>query len=170
MTEAKHIVRINDFFEKIVITNPKGRRADHIAKEMRDAFKNVKIFIAITLLCFAVFALYPLYGYVTDNQLIPIMRIEFPFLDQTNMKGYLIGFAIMLFLAVLAVVGSVAFDLLVLVLLMEYRSLVTQFLLDLEDYHEIWNDKETFSTQYRKMFLNNICLKYLDLMRLTQSV
>lgn len=165
MKELKPILQINNFFENILTSNAKGKRADCLQREMKNAFKKVKIFIALTLLCFAVFSLYPIYVYVNENRLVPIMRIEFPFLDQTNMEGYLIGLAIMLLFGVLAVVGSVAFDLLVLMIFLEYGSLVTQLEQDLDDYHEMWKNKATFSAQYRDLFLRNICMKFQDIDR-----
>lgn len=154
---------MNSFFEKMLINTPKGERADRLDKEMKDALKNAKIFIAISLLCFAIFALYPIHAFVNEQRLIPIMRIEFPFLDQTTMKGYLIGLAIMLVFAILGVAGSVAFDLMVLQLLLQYGSLVTQLILDFDEYHEIWENKNKFSAEYRDHFLKNILLKYEDI-------
>lgn len=93
------------------------------------------------------------------------MRIEFPFLDQTNIKGYLLGLGIMLLFAVLGLAGSVAFDLVVLILLLQYGSLVTQLVLDFEDYHQIWKKKENFTPQFRENFLQNIFMKYQDINR-----
>ncbi len=161
----KNVVSMKKFFEKILFNNPNGIRANHLKNEMKDTFKNMKIFIVTSILCFAAFALYPIHVFVTENRLVPIMRIEFPFLDQTNTNDYLIGQAIMLLFGFLGVVGSVAFDLTTLVLLMQYGSLVTQLKEDLADYHELWKKKETVSKQYREYFLKNICLKYCDVNR-----
>lgn len=116
-----------------------------------------------------IFSLYPIYAYVTENRLVAIMRIEFPFVDQTEMKGYLIGLAIMLLFGFLAVVGSVAYDFLVAILLFGYGSLVTLLVLDLEDFHEMWLNK-TLSERDQEKFLRNICLKFQDINRLTTKI
>lgn len=136
---------------------------------MKDAFKTAKIYTVIQLLCFAVFSLYPMFAFVFENRLVQIMRIEFPSLDQTNLMGYLIGLAIMLLFGVLAVLGTMAFDLMILLLLLEYGSLVTLLIHDLDDYHEMWKQKELFSSQRRVQFLGNICLKYQDINKSTLS-
>nr|QGW45439.1 odorant receptor 66 [Bradysia odoriphaga] len=165
LRDMHQVVPMYRFFENIVISHTTGRRSDDLVKEMNDAFKTVKIFIVVSALCFAVFVLYPMHAYVTEGQLIPIMRIEFPFVDQTIMKGYLIGQTFMLLFGFFAVVGSVAFDLAVLTLLMGFKSLVTLLLHDLDDYHEFSKEREASSTQYRDSFLKNICKKYNDIHR-----
>lgn len=152
------------FFERILINNAKGKRANCLEEEMKVAFMKIKIFIALFLACFVIFALYPIYAYVTEKRLIPIMRIEFLFVDQTEIKGYLIGLAIMLLFGFLAVVGSVSFDLMVVILLFGFGSLVTQLEMDLEDFHQMW---KRASTRDREHFLRNICLKYQDIHGLT---
>lgn len=164
--KIKQIVSINKFFENVLINNPKGKRANRLAQEMTVAFRNMKIFVVLTVLCFGVFILYPVYAYVTEHRLIQLARLEFPFLNQTNLKGYLIGVGIMLLTSVSGVIGSVAFDLVILMLLLQYGSLVTQFVLDLEEYHELWTNIGEFSPQYRDYFLKNIFKKYQDINRL----
>lgn len=166
LTTSKPIVSFHIFFVKILVNNTEGKRADHLGKEMKDTFTHMKIFIAITLLCFAVFSLYPMYAYVAEDRLVQLVRMEMPYLDQTNLKDYLIALVIMLGMAGLATIGVLAFDLMVLVLLLQYGSLVTQFILDLEEYNEIWTDKESYSQRYRDVFLRNMCLKYHDLDKL----
>lgn len=153
---------MKNFFEKI-LNNATGSRSDCLKKEMKDAYKKVIIIIVITLASFAVFLLYPIYVYVNESRLVPLMRIEFPFVDQSYMKGYLIRLAIMLLLAVLGVSGSVAFDILTLMLFLEYGSLVTQLGQDLNNYHEMWKNKEAFSEHSRQLLLRTICLKYQDI-------
>lgn len=162
---AKCFTSMYRFFESICIKNATGRRADCLKKEMEDALKKVKIFAVVSVLCFAIFALYPIYAYVNENRLVPIARMEFPCLDQTKMKGYLIGLTIMLIFACLAILGSLAFDSLILLILLIIGSLVTQLSNDLNNYHEMWENKETFSAQQREYFLRNICMKYEDINR-----
>ena len=167
LTKTKEIISINKFFENMLINNPTGRRADQLAKEMKDALKIMKIFIAISVLCFGLFTLYPIYGYVFENRLILIARMEYPFLDQTTTKVYLIGVGIMCIMAVMAILGGVGFDSGVLIFMLQYGSLVTQLILDFEEYHEMWKRKDEFSPQYRDYFLKNIFKKYQDVNRLT---
>lgn len=156
---------MNKFFENILVNHPIGRRCDDLAKEMKDAFNTVKIFVAVSVLCFALFVLYPMKAYVIDGQLIPVMRIEFPLVDQTRVKGYLIGQAFMSLFGILGMVGNVAFDLGVLMMLMEFKSLTTLLVHDLDDYHEISKKKERYPTAYQDSFLKNICKKYNDIHR-----
>ncbi len=163
LNDVLPIISVNSFFENILMNNRNGKQADHLNKEMNDAFKKVKIFIVVNSLCFTLFSLYPMYAYVSENRLVPLMRMEFPYLDQTNMKGYLVGLTLMLIMGVFSVCGNVAFDLATLMLLLQYRSLVTLFILDLDEYHEMWNDKESFSSSHRENFLRNICMKYQDI-------
>ncbi len=163
LRDATQILSVNSFFENVLKSNPNGKRAEHLNKEMNDALKQVKIFIVVSLLCLAVFSLYPIHAYVNENRLVPVMRVEFPYVDQTNVQGYLVGLSIMLVFGVLGICGSVAFDLMTLMLLLEYGMLVTHLILDLDDYHEMWNDKKSFSSTRRENFLGNICMKYQDI-------
>ncbi|XP_037036894.1 uncharacterized protein LOC119074711 [Bradysia coprophila] len=165
LRDMNQVVPMYRFFENILISHTSGRRSDDLVKEMNDAFNTVKIFIVVSVLCFAVFVLYPIHAYVTEGQLVPIMRIEFPFVDQTVIKGYLIGQSFMLLFGFLGVLGSVAFDVAVVTLLMEFKSLVTLLVHDLDDYEEFSKEVETYSTQYKDSFLKNICRKYNDIHR-----
>ncbi|XP_037036795.1 putative odorant receptor 83c isoform X2 [Bradysia coprophila] len=165
LRDMKQVVPMYRFFENILISHTTGRRSDDLVREMNDAYNKVKIFVVVSVLCFAVFVLYPIHAYITEGQLIPIMRIEFPFVDQTVIKGYLIGQAFMLLFGVLGLVGSVAFDLAVLTFLLEFKSLVTLLVHDLDDYEEFSKENETYSTQYKDSFLKNICRKYNDIHR-----
>ncbi|XP_037037280.1 uncharacterized protein LOC119074982 [Bradysia coprophila] len=165
LRNVTRLTPMHDFFENILIGNPIGRRADDLVREMNDAYNKVKIFVIVSVLCFAIFVLHPLQAFVTEGRLIPIMRIELPFVDQTEMRGYLIGVALMSFIGFLGVVGNVAFDVTVLTLLMEFKSLVTLLAHDLDDYHEFSKEVETHSTQYQDSFLKNICKKYNDIHR-----
>nr|QGW45397.1 odorant receptor 24 [Bradysia odoriphaga] len=165
LRHVKQLTPMHDFFEKILIDNPIGHRSDDLVKEMNDAYNKVKFFVVVSVPCFAVFVLYPVQAFVTDGRLIPIMRIEFPFVDQTDMRGYLIGLVFMSLLGFLGVVGNVAFDVAVLTLLMEFKSLVTILKHDLDVYHEFSKESEAYSRQYRDSFLKNICKKYIDIHR-----
>nr|QGW45440.1 odorant receptor 67 [Bradysia odoriphaga] len=162
---VKQLTPMHDFFEKILISHTTGSRSDDLVKEMNNAYNTVKFFVVVSVPCFAVFVLYPVQAFVTEGRLIPIMRIEFPFVDQTDMKGYLIGLAYVSLIGFLAVLGNVAFDVTVLTFLLEFKSLVTLLEHDLHEYYEFSKEKETYSTQYRDSFLKNICKKYNDIHR-----
>lgn len=156
---------MNTFFENILINHATGPRSDDLIREMKDAYSKLKICVVVSVLCFVVFLLYPVTAYVTDGRLVPLMRVEFLFVDQTTMKGYLIGQAFMLLFGVLGLVGNVAFDLAVLILLMEVKSLITLLEHDLDDYYEISKKGEAYSTQQQDILLRNICMKYNDIHR-----
>lgn len=164
---VKYLFPMNDFFNQILANNVQGKRAVYLEREMKYALKKVKILSAIIVTAFSVFTLYPIYAYVIENRLVPMMHMEFPFVDQTKMQGFLIGVAILLFFGVLNAIGGLGTQLMVLMVLTAYESLVTQIIWDLEDYHEMWQNRERFSEPYRESFLRNICLKYHDLNRST---
>lgn len=155
------------FFEDVLIKNATGKRADYLEKEMKGALNKVTIFSVICLVCYGAFVLYPIYAYITEGRLVPLMSLEFPFVNQTSMKGYLIGLVIMLFFGFTALFCFVGFDSMVLMLLLVYGSLVTQLELDLKEYQEMWENQGTFSTKQREDFLRNICTKYQDINRST---
>ncbi|XP_037036798.1 uncharacterized protein LOC119074632 isoform X5 [Bradysia coprophila] len=165
LRDIKRAIPMNLFFENILIGNPIGRRSDDLDREMNDAYNKVKIFVIASVLLFAVFVLHPIHAYITDGRLIPAMRIELPLVDQTEMGGYLFGVAYMMLIGILGVFGNVAFDVAVLTLLMEFKSLITLLEHDLDEYHEFSKEVETHSTQYKDSYLKNICKKYNDIDR-----
>jgi len=65
LKDVKYIIPMNTFFENILTDNLTGRRSCDLAKEMKDAHNKVKTFVAISVLCFAIFVLYPMHAYIT---------------------------------------------------------------------------------------------------------
>lgn len=156
----------NDFLGEIFKVNVRGPKASVLKKHIDETFTNIKVFLTIQSLALVVFICYPIYGYVTNNELIQIMPMEFPFVDQTTVSGFIFANLVMMKMGVWAFCGSVGFDMFLARMIYNYCALVKLLQQDLADYVMMSKEIGDRSNHYRKMFFRNFLLKCQDKDRL----
>lgn len=151
-----------DFLEKLFKENSDGPKANVLKKHIDGTFVSIKIYIPIQTLALLVFVCYPVYGYVVHKELIQIMPMQFPFIDQTTTSGFIVANLIMMKMGVWAYFGSVGFDLFLARMIDNYCALVKLLQQDIADYIEMSKKNSGYSKQYRKAFFRNFLLKCQD--------
>lgn len=151
-----------NFLEKLFKDNAVGPRANVLKKHIDGTFVSIKIFIPIQTSALLVFLLYPVYGYIAHNELIQIMPMQFPFIDQTTVGGFIVANLMMMKMGVWAYVGSVGFDLFLARLIDNYCALVKLLQQDIADYTEMSKETSVYSEQYRRAFFRNFLLRCQD--------
>ncbi len=149
---------LNDLFKNIT----EGPKADVLKKHIDGAFYSLKIFIPIQTSALLVFLCYPLYCYVDNGELVQIMPMQFPFIDQKTTSGFIVANLMMVKMGVWAYFGCVAFDVFLGRMIDNYCALVKLLQQDLRDFSEMSKRNSGHSEQYKSQFFRNFLLKCQD--------
>lgn len=166
----KSALALNDFLEKLFKEIVDGPKANVLKRHIDTTLASIKIFIPIQTMALAVFLCYPIYGYVVNNELIKIMPMEFPFVDQKTTGGFIVANLLMMKMGVWAYFGSVGFDLFVARMIDNYCALVKLLQQDIADYIEMSKCNSVYSKQYRRAFFRNFLMKCQDKDRYIQDI
>lgn len=154
---------VNEFVDGIFKANVDGPKARILKKHVDGAYASIKVFLVIQTVALLLFICYPIYGYMANNELIQIMPMQFPFIDQTTGTGFIIANLIMMKMGVWAYFGAVGFDLFLARMIYNYCALVKLLHQDIDDYITMSKTSSgDNSNQYRKMFFRNFLLKCQD--------
>lgn len=164
MESYKKTSLVNDFIDDIFKANAEGPKAGVLKAHIDGTFTRIKVFVVIQTLALILFVCYPIYGYVANNELIQIMPMQFPFIDQTTVTGFIVGNLIMMKMGVWAYFGSVGFDLFLARMIYNYCALVKLLQQDIVDYIAMSKNINGAdgSKHYRKIFFRNFLLKCQD--------
>nr|QGW45437.1 odorant receptor 64 [Bradysia odoriphaga] len=150
------------FLRNVFKTITEGPSALVLQTHVEATFTIVKLCIFVQTLALFVFVWYPIYSYIVNNELVPIMPMQFPFVDQTTTGGFIVATLMMLKMGVWAYFGSVGFDLFLASLIDNYCALVKLLQQDLSDYIRMTRKGSGYSEQYKKAFFRNFLLKCQD--------
>lgn len=166
MASKNEAMAVNEFIENLFKKYTKGPKAQVLKTHIDETFIKVKIFLLIQTLALLIFVCYPIYGFIVNNELIPLMPMQFPFIDQTTKTGFLLSTLIMIKMGVWAYAGSVGFDLFLARIIYNYSALVKLLRQDLVEYTEMCNNTSEYSVHYRNAFFRNFLIKCQDKDRL----
>ncbi|XP_037040732.1 odorant receptor 67d-like [Bradysia coprophila] len=158
------------FLRNVFKTITEGPSAFVLQTHVEATFTIVKLCIFVQTFALFVFVWYPIYSYIFNNELVPIMPMQFPFVDQTTTGGFIVAALMMLKMGVWAYFGSVGFDLFLASLIDNYCALVKLLQQDLSDYIRISRKGSGYSEQYKKAFFRNFLMKCQDKDRFIQLV
>ncbi len=155
---------LTDFVDEIFKVNSEGPKAIVLKEHMDATYTKIKLFIIIQTVALLLFLCYPIYGYVARAELIQIMPMEFPFVDQATVSGFIVANLIMMKMGVWAYVGSVGFDVFLARTIYNYCALLKLLQQDILDFIEMSKvDKDDDeSKQYREAFFRNFLIKCQD--------
>lgn len=151
-----------DFIEKLYKEYTEGPKANVLKVHVNEMLVSIKIFVPIQTLALLVFVCYPIYGYVTKHELIQIMPMQFPFIDQSTYGGFIVANLMMMKMGLWAYFGSVGFDLFLGRMIDNYCCLVKLLQQDIAEYIEMSKKNSGYSKKYRRAFLRNFLLKCQD--------
>lgn len=123
-------------------------------------YKFCAFFVVLAVVCFIA---YPSKAFIVDHQHVPLLPIEFMFVDQSTLSGFLIANFIMSILGLFANAGTTLTVLLIAVIVTNYSIMVDLFEEDVKSLDEMWTGTSTTTVRHRHFFLRNICRKQQDL-------
>lgn len=170
MESFEKTTMVNDFIDEIFKVNERGPKASVLKKHIDETFTKIKVFVVIMTLALLAFVFYPIYGYVANNDLIQLVPMQFPFIDQTTVSGSVVGNLIMVKMGIWAYVGSVGFDVFLARTIFNYCALLKLLQQDMADYVVMSKDIGDHSNHYRKMFFRNFLVKCQDKDRLHSNL
>lgn len=115
--------------------------------------------IAVMYIC------YPTKSYLVDKKLVPLLPVEFMFIDQSTQSGFLLASIIQMILGIYGICGIEFVALSFVILIMNYAPQIDIVEIDFNELDVLWRDTSTSTLAYRHMFLRNICQKYIDMRR-----
>lgn len=127
---------------------------------------NFSFYKHLCILIIPVVAIYlytPVKSAIIDNELVPLLPIEFIFVDQSTRHGYLIATFIVMGFAIFGVSVIVFVGLTFDIVILDYAPRVDIVEIDFNELDMLWCDTSTSSIAYRRMALRNICQKFDDL-------
>lgn len=153
----------DDFIRKILKeTGIETPQAQMLNKELENSFTKIKTCIMMFVLSYFLSVLYPIYALVFEDKLVPAAKMEIPYVDQTQIGGYIVGACVITFVASMACVGGAAYDTILAFFVFNYAALIQLLEEDLKQYHKMWQKRKENSYQDRNYFLKNFCVKYQD--------
>jgi len=111
----------------------------------------------------SIFLAYPTKAFFVDHELVPLLPIEFMFVDLSTFSGFI---AANLIASLLGLFGSVATAytiLLIVSLILNYSVFVDMFEDDIKSLDETWSKGTNTTVLHRHSFLRNICRKQQDM-------
>jgi len=108
---------------------------------------------------------YPIYSYLFDGKLVPFVSMEFMFVDQSTKLGFLIASMIEAVLGTIGIGVDVYMLFGMVFVIMNYRIRVDIIEIDFNELDDLWSDTSTTTSFYRRMYLRNICWKFIDMRR-----
>lgn len=134
---------------------------------LRDAIKTIYRHCRYVLLgmfnALSIYSCYPFYDFVFNGNLTLVSALLAPFVDPNTLTGYLILTVYNIVLAAWAVVFTYAFSCLFLTFVDVYAGLVSLVEYDFKLFDSMWETKEQFIRQKRKMAFRNIMMQLMDL-------
>lgn len=151
-----------EFLHKVFKDITEGPSADVLKRHVDATFASVKLCIFVQTFALFVFVWYPIYSYLFNNELVPIMPMQFPFIDQTTTGGFILAALLMLKMGLWAYFGSVGFDLFLASLIDNYCALVKLLQQDITNYAQMCKKGSGYSERYKREFFRNFLIKCQD--------
>ncbi|KAJ6635265.1 Odorant receptor 67d [Pseudolycoriella hygida] len=167
---SRNALALVDFLEHVFKNIVDGPKAKLLKTHIDETFVSIKICLLVETLALLLFLCYPVYAYVNNDELVQLIPMQFPFIDQSNTTGFIIANMIMVKLGLWAFTGSVGFDLYLARLIDSYCALVKLLQYDIIEFAEMSREGSGVSRHYRKTFLRNFLLKCQDKDRFIQNI
>lgn len=117
----------------------------------------------MALIIIPLYMFYPVKSFVIDGKLVPLVPIEFMFLDQSTKLGFFIASSILTITGMYSIFGTEYILLTFVVVVMNYAPRVDILEENFHELDELWRNTSTSTLAYRHLFLKNICRKYIDM-------
>lgn len=173
MIKIYHIRYVEDlqwiirFIQRMYKIHSTIKSKDRIEYFKNFAFATEMIFkVMSTLYLLSVFTFfpYPLYMYYFENEVVTILPIYMPFVDETTFAGYIITCAYQIVLLVLATIGVLACDSFMAIIIVSTLIFAKLIKFDMEQINEDLKEKE--STLTVKARFRNILLMHQEMTKL----
>lgn len=162
IAHSKKVLALLEFMLKICQQNSTGERAEILRVQLQKCFSNLKIFALSIFANVCLFLSVPVISYITKNELLSLVPIEIPFIDQSTTSGYLTANLIMGVNSVLVVSGTIFCASLYILLINNFSVQVELIGHDFNYLDQMWADKKQ-SLGYKLAFLRNICMRCQDM-------
>lgn len=160
----KHIAALFKTIGKICQEN-NGSRGEILTMRLKANHSFYKVLCSLTAFTGLAYLYQPLKSFILDRQLVPLLPIEFFFIDQSKAIEFVVANVVMVITAAFAISAIAYIGLNFFVIIMSFAPLVDLVQADFDELDELWCGPSTLNLLYRRRFLNNICRKYIDLLR-----
>lgn len=151
-------------------TNYNSSVTKSLAKCALQTTNLIKVFAAMFVLSFGIFAIFPMYTMLTSGKTMLFLSVYIPYVDPDNWPfGYLVHITMQLIMAIYAAAGHMSFDLFLTLLVSNFSGIVTVMESQLNTLAQLYGKKKT-KKAYRKLFLRNIQIQFSDLNRFVETL
>ncbi|XP_037037299.1 uncharacterized protein LOC119075000 [Bradysia coprophila] len=145
----------------------KANKGGGRAAKVRDRLLyNSRFYMWTTIVVMAsitIFLAYPTKAFFVDHEFVPLLPIEYMFVDLSTLSGFITANLISSLLGVFANVATVYSILMIVSIILNYSIFVDMFEEDVKSLDEMWSSALDTSVTYRHSFLRNMCRKQQDM-------
>ncbi len=159
-THHKRVAALHKFSIKITRQADK-LVAEELEKQQRQNFKLYKFIGFLVVKSLLVFLYNPTKAFLVNRELQSLLPIDFVFVDQSELSGFLIANAIMVVMGIYLVLVSL-YTVNFYSIIVNYSIQADLIEADVKQLDAFWSNTKTTSLSERHSFLRNICLKCQD--------
>ncbi|XP_037039267.1 uncharacterized protein LOC119076575 [Bradysia coprophila] len=126
-------------------------------------FNLYKFVASMAIFITILYMYYPVKSFLIDGEMVQFVPIEFMFVDQSTLLGFLVASGIMGTLGVYAIFGTEYMALTFVAIVMNYGPRVDILNENFDELDKMWLTNSSSAAEYKHSFLVNICRKYADM-------
>lgn len=126
-------------------------------------FNFYKFVASMGIFITVLYMFYPVKSFIMDGKMVQFIPMEFMFVDQSTLIGFLVTSGIMATLGVYAISGTEYMALSFVAVVLNYGPRVDIMEADFKELDKLWGATSTSTIFYKHAFLTNICRKYDDM-------
>lgn len=154
-----------NFIFKVFNENVNGTRQLILVDTVKTISRHCKLSFFVVAFGLLVYGFYPFYNFYFNGNLTLICPMVLPFVDKNTLRGYLILTSEKIFNGAWAVLFTFGFSCVFLVCVDVYDGLVSLVEYDFKEIDFLWEKKEPFICEKRKLAFKNIMTELEDLLR-----
>lgn len=117
----------------------------------------------MAIIIIALYTFYPVKSYLIDKELVPLLPLDFIILDHSTLFGFHLANLFMAIMGIYGIVITEYLGLIFVILIKNYALRVDIVEVDFNELDELWRNKSTSTLAFRRIFLRNICHKFVDM-------
>lgn len=155
---------------KLCLQNIIGTRADTINQGLCKTSSVLKWFTVGVMLSLCFYVSIPVKFFFFNEMWIPLIPMEFMFVDQSTLSGYITASVIQGVLGIFAGLATIMYGSGFLISVCNYNFHVHLIAQDFQDLDGMWNGSSQTTVAVRHAYLSNICWKLQDMERYNKNV
>ncbi|XP_037039731.1 odorant receptor 67d-like [Bradysia coprophila] len=140
-----------------------GSRGDRLNQRVQNNFHFLKCVTLSAIVLIIIYLFYPVKSFLIDGKLVPLVPVEFMFIDQSTLSGYIIASCIMTTAGIYGTILTTYMGLTFVLIIINYSLRVDLLEIDIEELNDMWSDTSKSTAAYRRLFLRNIIRKCIDM-------